>query len=30
MNVGSSMKGFKSKIEEETVGNEDFRNVLYA
>ena len=29
MNVGSSMKGFKSNIEKDTLGNNDFRHVLY-
>ena len=29
MNVGPSMKGFKSNIEEDTLGNNDFRHVLY-
>jgi mannose-6-phosphate isomerase-like protein (cupin superfamily) len=29
MNVGLSMKGFKSNIEKDTLGNNDFRHVLY-
>jgi len=29
MNMGSSMKGFKSNIEKDTLGNNDFRHVLY-
>jgi len=27
--MGSSMKGFKSNIEKDTLGNNDFRHVLY-